>query len=126
VSFTGGNPFEVKEVRARRDGFELVFTQPVDVAIAGNADNYDVAQFTYLYHEPYGSPEIDHNGKKDSASPIPVTRVAVSPDRFKVQLILEGLRTGYVTRVRVLDVKSAEGSSLWHDTFYYTLNQIPN
>ena len=126
VSFTGGNPFEVREVRARRDGFELSFTQPVDVAIAANADNYDVAQYTYLYHEPYGSPEVDHNGKKDSASPIPVTRVVVSPDRFKVQLTLEGLRTGYVTRVRVLDVKSAEGSSLWHDTFYYTLNQIPN
>ena len=126
LSFTGGNPFEVKEVRARPDGFELILSQPVDAAIAENADNYDVAQFTYLYHQPYGSPEVDHSGKKDSASPIPVTRVVVSPDHFKVQLTLEGLRTGYVTRVRVLDVKSAQGSSLWHDTFYYTLNQLPN
>jgi hypothetical protein len=41
-------------------------------------------------------------------------------------LTLEGLRAGYVTRVRVLEVKSTEGFSLWHDTFYYTLNQIPN
>jgi hypothetical protein len=48
VSFTGGNPFEIKEVRARRDGFELTFTQPVDVAIAENADNYDVADLPTL------------------------------------------------------------------------------
>ena len=30
-----------------------------------------------------------------------------------------------VTLVRGLDVRSADGRKLWHDTFHYTLNQIP-
>ncbi|MBI3875408.1 MAG: hypothetical protein HY300_05520 [Verrucomicrobia bacterium] len=125
VAWTGKVPFEVKEVHATASGFELDFTQPVDDKAAGNPDSYDVAQYTYIYHAIYGSPEIDHDGKKDSATAIKITKAAVSPDRLKVQLTLEGWKPGYVTLVRGLDVKSAEGKPLWHDTFYYTLNQIP-
>jgi len=124
VSWTGKVPFEVKEARATRTGFELTFTQPVDAATAGNPEGYDVAQYTYLYHQTYGSPEMDHDGKKDSATPITVKKAVVSADKLKVTLTLEGWRAGYVTMVRGLDVTSAEGKKLWHDTFYYTLNQI--
>ena len=40
-------------------------------------------------------------------------------------LTMVGGRPGYVTRISCLDVLSNEGKPLWHDTFYYTLNQIP-
>ena len=125
VSFSGKLPFEIKEVHATTSGFELIFTETVDKASASNPDNYDVAQFSYLYHQAYGSPEIDHDGKKDSSTPIKVTSALVSEDRLRVQLTLAGWRTGHVTMVRALDVNSAAGSSLWHDTFYYTLNNVP-
>lgn len=126
VGFTDQMPFEIKEVHALRDGFDLFFTGPVQAASAGNAENFDVRQFTYLYHQPYGSPEIDHAGKKDSATPITVKQAAVSPDGLHVRLTLEGAKTGFVTWVRCQDIVSAEGKPLWHDGFYYTLNQIPN
>ena len=125
VTWTGKVPFEVKEARATRTGFELAFTQPVDAATAGSADSFDVAQYTYLHHTTYGSPEIDHDGKKDSSTAITVKKATVSADKLKVTLTLEGWKPGYVTLVRGLDVTSAEGRKLWHDTFYYTLNQIP-
>jgi hypothetical protein len=125
VSFTGKVPFEVREVHARPNGFELTFTQPADAATAGNPESYDVAQYTYLYHQTYGSPEIDQDGKPDSATPIKVTQATVSTDKLKVNLVLSGWKPGYVTLVRGLDVKSGEGKALWHDTFYYTLNEIP-
>jgi glucose/arabinose dehydrogenase len=125
VRFTGKVPFEIREVRATRDGLDLAFTQAVDDSTAGNADNYDVRQFTYLYHETYGSPEIDHHGNKDSSTPITVKGAKVSEDHLKVRLILEGWKTGYVTWVRSLDIQNAQGQSLWHDSFYYTLNQVP-
>jgi glucose/arabinose dehydrogenase len=125
VAFTGKTPFEVKSVHARPDGFELVFTQPVEASAAGNVENFDVSQYRYEYHQAYGSPEFDHDGKKDSATSIKVASAKVSADGLKVHLKLEGWKAGYVTTVRSLDIKSAEGKPLWHDTFYYTLNSIP-
>ncbi len=125
VTWTGKVPFEVKEVHARRDGFELTFTQPVDPATAGKADNWDVTQFTYEYHEKYGSPEFDFDGKPDSASSVKVASATVSADNLTLNLKIEGWRTNYVTTIRALDVTNADGKPLRNDTVYYTLNQIP-
>ncbi len=125
VSFTGKNPFEIREVHALTNGFELEFTQVVDSNLAGNSDNYDVSQFTYLYHNRYGSPEMDHDGNENSSTTINLKAAVVSPDGKKVKLVLEGWRSGFVTTVRCLDLQNAEGDSLRNDTFYYTLNQIP-
>ena len=125
VRFTGKVPFEISEVHATRGGLELTFTRPVDASAAPNVENYAVRQFTYLYHETYGSPEIDHDGKKDSSTGILVKKAILSPDQRKVQLSLDGAKTGFVTWVRCADVLSATGELLWHDTFYYTMNQVP-
>ncbi|MBI5772653.1 MAG: hypothetical protein HZA89_02785 [Verrucomicrobia bacterium] len=125
VSFTGKIPFEVKEAHVLKDGFELIFTQPVDPASAADLDGFDVSQYTYHYHAKYGSPELDFDGKENSASPVKVVKATVSPDKMKLTLQLEGWRAGYVTVVRCLDVKNEQGRPLKNDTFYYTLNQIP-
>ncbi len=125
VSFTGKVPFTVKEVHALSDGFELIFTQPVDAMTAADTEGYDVSQYTYKFHASYGSPEFDHDGKANSATPIKVAKIAVAQDRMKVRLVVEGWKAGYVTTVRAADVRSASGKPLWHDTFWYTLNRIP-
>jgi hypothetical protein len=125
VKFSGKIPFEVKTVRAIPDGFELTFTKPVDPKATGDAAGYDVWQYKYLYQKKYGSPEFDHDGKKDSFTVIDVKSATVSKDRLKVRLRLDGWKAGYVTAVRGLDARSAEGEKLWNDTFYYTLNRIP-
>jgi len=125
ISYTGKLPFEVKEVHALRDGFELTFTQPVEPQAAANPDSYDVTQYGYKYHSKYGSPEIDHDGKENAATVIKVSGAIVSPDKLKVRLQLSGLKPGYVTMVRSLDVTNASGESLVNDTFWYTLNHIP-
>ncbi|MBI5802660.1 MAG: PQQ-dependent sugar dehydrogenase [Verrucomicrobia bacterium] len=125
VSYTGKLPFEVKEVHALRDGFELTFTQPVEAKAAADPESYDVTQYGFKYHAKYGSPEFDHDGKENAATLIKVTGATVSPDKLKVRLKLEGWKTGYVTMVRSLDVKNAAGESLVNDTFWYSLNQLP-
>ena len=126
VSFTGKSPFEVKEVHAQPDGLELTFTQPVETTAATNVENYAVSQFGYRYWASYGSPEIDQEDKENSSTQIDVAQVRVSSDRLKVTLSLRGWRAGYVTAVRMVDVTSAAGESLWHDTFYYSLIRIPD
>lgn len=125
VIFSDKTPFAVKEVHARPDGFELTFTQPVNAATAADADGYDVSQYSYKFHASYGSPEFDHDGKANSATPIKITKVEVAADRLKVRLLVEGWKAGYVTAVRAADVRDATGQKLWHDTFWYTLNRIP-
>lgn len=125
LTFTGKTPFEVQEVHAKPDGFELTFTQAVDAEAAAKTDSYDAAQYTYKYHGKYGSPEFDHDGKENSSTDIKVAKAEVSPDRMKVRLTLEGWRAGYVTMVRGLDVVNEAGESLRNNTFWYTLNQIP-
>ena len=125
VRFKGKVPFEVRSVKALAGGFELTFTKPVDKELAKAIDGFDVWQYKYKFHKNYGSPEFDHEGKKDSFTVIDVKEVSVSRDLLKVSLKLDGWKAGYVTGVRGLDIRSARGFKLWHDTFYYTLNRIP-
>ena len=125
VSFKGKIPFEVSSVKALADGFELTFTKPVDKELAKASDGFDVWQYKYKFHKIYGSPEYDHEGKKDSFTVIDVKRVLFSKYGLKVSLRLDGLKSGYVTAVRGLGIRSEAGAKLWHDTFYYTLNRIP-
>jgi glucose/arabinose dehydrogenase len=125
VSFTGKTPFEVKEVKALKDGFELTFTQPIAADTGAVADSYDMVQFGYHYHQKYGSPELDHDGKENSSTGIKITKATLSADRLKVKLTVAGWKTGYVTMVRCLDVQGDDGKKLRHDTFWYTLNQVP-
>ena len=125
VSFSGETPFEVREVRARADGFDLIFTQPVDPASVGDPQGWDVNQFGYKFHATYGSPEIDHEGKENSATAMTVVSARLSDDARRLELKLSGWKAGFVTAVRSKSARSAQGHALWHDTFYYTLNQIP-
>jgi hypothetical protein len=123
VSYTGKEPFEIREVHARSDGFELIFTKPVDRKSASEAANYLVKQFTYKYHQEYGSPEFDQAGKI-GATETPVAKVELSDNARKAVLQIANLRTGYVTSFQ-LAVSSAEDEDLRNDTFFYTLNAKP-
>ena len=124
VTFTGNTPFSIRKVEAKPDGFLLTFTEPAKPS-AADPDNFDVSQFRYTYHSDYGSPRFNHAGEKDSQTPIEVTDATLSANRLELRLSLSEWREGHVTQVRCFDVISEAGKALWHDTFHYTLNQIP-
>ncbi len=117
--WTGQLPFEVQSIRAQPDGFELVFTSPVDAATAGSSQSYQISSFDYLYHMEYGSPLID----QEDAS---IEKIIVAQDGLKARLILkEPMRAGYIYQVRVDGIRSTEGQPILHPEAYYSLNQIP-
>ncbi|MCZ6795971.1 MAG: hypothetical protein O7J95_20375 [Planctomycetota bacterium] len=116
--WTGRVPFEVQEMRARRDGFALRFTLPVDSGTASSPASYRLFSYTYKYHGTYGSPEVD-------AKELAVRRAEPSPDGRWVRLRVEGLREGYVHELHLEGVRSRTGGALLHDRAYYTLNRIP-
>lgn len=118
VVWTGKTPFEIKQMRAQPDGFELVFTLPVDPVTAGDVGSYSMNSYTYLYHSTYGSDEV-MNQQLDIKS------ATVSDDGYRVHLQVAGLRELYVHELLAKGVRSQDGQQLLHSDAYYTLNRIP-
>lgn len=118
VVWTGATPFEIHEMKARPDGFELVFTEPVDPKTAANPASYTVETYTYIYQASYGSPEVDHTKPAISA-------VEVAADGRSARLKLSALAEGHVHELHAPGVRSAKGGALLHDAAYYTLFTIP-
>lgn len=117
--WTGQTPFEMKAVRAMPDGFEIEFTQPVNVASAENVDNYAVRSFTYKYHPVYGSPTV---GYQENA----VRGAKASADGMRVRIVVDSLRAGYIHTIQPEGLRNASnGLPLLHGSAYYTLNHIP-
>ena len=116
--WTGKTPFDIKQINARTDGFDLTFTDAVNPIAAADPSHYTGSSYTYIYTEKYGSPEID-------AEPLKVTSAEVAADGLHVRLAIQGLRQYYVHELHV-SVPSAAGRELVHPDAYYTLNQIPH
>jgi glucose/arabinose dehydrogenase len=116
--WTGETPFEVHEMRAKPDGFELTFTQPVDPASALDSKSYDLTTYTYIYQSTYGSPEVDQTRPT-------IESVTVADDARSVRLVVDGLQLGHVHELHLSGLRSAAGEPLLHDKAYYTLNRIP-
>src|SRR5579871_1045360 len=118
IVWTGKTPFEVKEMRAKHDGFELTFTEPVDPVSAAKTDSYRMNTFTYIFQASYGSPEVDQTTAK-------ITKVEVGNDRKSVRLYVDGLVEGHIHDLALPGVRNADGQPLVHPQAYYTLNAIP-
>jgi len=116
--WTGRIPFEMKTIKAKPDGFEIEFTEPIDKKLAENPANYNVTGFNYKYQAEYGSPVI--NNKVN-----PIQGIVVSEDGLKARLVVDSLRLGYIHEITAAGVKSSEGKPLLHNVGYYTLNNIP-
>jgi hypothetical protein len=118
VNWNGKTPFEIKEMKAKADGFELTFTQPVDPSTAGDVNSYRMINYTYQYHSLYGSDELLTEENR-------IMSAEVSQDRLSVRLRVGGLRKLYVHELHADSVTNEKGETLLHPDAYYTLNQIP-
>ncbi|MDB5264190.1 MAG: hypothetical protein JWQ14_3473 [Adhaeribacter sp.] len=118
--WNANNPFEMRNVRATPDGFEVEFTQPVDRKSAEDLASYAVQSFTYKYHPVYGSPPVNNQEHK-------IKGVKVSEDGLKARIIVDNLRQHYVHNITLEGVRDKNNShSLIHTTAFYTLNNIPD
>jgi cytochrome c551/c552 len=116
--WNGLMPFEVNTIHAKSDGFEISFTQAVDVKSVKNAASYALRSYIYQYHHQYGSPIINVNELK-------IKGISVSPDKKTVRISMDGIRQFYIHEFILKGVLNEEGDPLLHETAYYTLNQIP-
>jgi len=117
--WNGKTAFEMKTIEAKPDGFEITFTEPVDLSSVKNPTSYAIGNFNYQYHHNYGSPVINQGS-------CPVKAIEVSPDRLKVRLVVDSLKAGYIHEIKTEGVLSAQRNTLLHHVAYYTLNQFPD
>ncbi|TBH75791.1 hypothetical protein [Aquirufa nivalisilvae] len=117
--WNGLMPFEINMIEARSDGFEISFTQAVDVNSVKKAASYALRSYIYKYHHQYGSPIVD---VKDLA----IKGIVVSSDKKKVRIVLDQVRQYFIHEFKLTGVKNEAGEPLLHETAYYTLNQIPS
>ena len=118
VRWTGKVPFEVHEMKAAPDGFELSFTEPVDPATAKSAESYKMRAYTWEWREGYGGPEVDEVTPK-------IEVASVSDDGKRVRLKITPLTQGHVHELHLDGVRGKDGRELLHKEAYYTLNEIP-
>jgi hypothetical protein len=117
VRYNQKTPFALKEMRAKPDGFELVFTQPIKPDSV-TPDSLQMSSFTYQYSPKYGGSEIN-------TATVPILSETPSKDGLSVYLKCEKLRKGYVHELHASGVRSKTGKPLLHPEAFYTLNRIP-
>jgi hypothetical protein len=116
--YSGVPSFAIQEMRAKSDGFELRFTEPVAPASVVAAGALEMSSYTYEYSKRYGGPEIETKAHE-------VSEIEVSKDGLRVRFRVKGLRPLYVHELRTKEIQSAEGRALDHPSAFYTLNRIP-
>lgn len=119
LSYNGKSAFEMLAVRAKTNGMEIEFTEPL-----GLNDGFDPAE--YLVQQWWYKPTIEYGGPKMDLQTMKVGRIAVSEDRKKVFLEVPGLKPQHVVYIRLMRPwVSQKGNSLWSTEAWYTLNRIP-
>ncbi len=114
------NPtFEMLAIRAKSNGIEIEFTEPLQDGDGWLKDDYRVRQWYYKPTIDYGGPKLD---EKDLA----IKSVNVGKDRKKVFLELEGMKENHVIYVRLQNKFISDNQNpLWTTEGWYTLNHIP-
>ncbi len=112
-------PFEMLSVRAKSNGMEIEFTQPLAEGQGWDLAAYRIESWTYKPDKNYGGPKID----VQTHTP---TSASVSEDRTKVFLQIGDLALGRVVHIVLHSALTSEKGLPAHaGEVFYTLNQIP-
>jgi cytochrome c len=119
LTFTGAPAFEPLAVRAKTNGFEVEFTEPIATDADLEPTHYELKQWRYQPTKEYG-------GAKQDEQTLWVNSVTPASDRKRVFLHIDGLRDGRVVYLRLPRTLRAEsGRKLWTCEAWYTLNRLP-
>ncbi len=117
ITWKGEVPLDVHRVNLTKTGFDLTFTRPLQVEIAGDPSSYAVTSYYYEYHAAYGSDQMD----KTKAS---VRAVSMSEDGKKVSLDLGEMKSGYVYEFNLNTLRDAAGVPVLNPLICYTVNRL--
>jgi hypothetical protein len=105
-------------------GIDVVFTDALDPATAGDVDSYSAEWCNLQWTGNYGSPEfwVTQPAKK-GREPLPIQSAKLLPDGKTVSLKIEGLKPVHHLVIRY-KIKGADGAAITQE-LDYTINKIP-
>ena len=119
LQYNGLSVFEMLALRAKSNGLEIEFTEPLREGDGWEPAQYEVKQWWYKPTNNYGGPKMDE-------MPLPVRSATVSADRKKVFLEIPGILPGHVVYLRLHQLPISDlGHELWSSETWYTMNAIP-
>lgn len=120
LTYNNKTAFEMLAVRAKSDGVEIEFTEPLKEGVGQLASDYEIRQWYFKPTGDYGGPKLDNEN-------LSVKAVKVSADRKKVSLQLAGMKSKHVVYIHLnrKTITSQNGNSLWATEAWYTMNNIP-
>ena len=111
--------FEMLAVRAKSNGMEIEFTEPLEPGDGWQTSSYEVKQWYY-------KPTVEYGGPKMNNRTLNVKSATVSDDRKKVFLEVDGLKDKHVVYIRLKEkFISNSGNSIWSPECWYTMNKVP-
>jgi hypothetical protein len=104
-------------------GFDLTFTQPIDIATATNPNNYKMRRYRYEYKKKDINEGVDVATQID-VQDVSVTGLQLSKDGKKVSLTLNSLKPGLIYELKLGNIKRPDGRPLGNSLICYTLNKL--
>ena len=119
MKYNEKSTFEMLAIRAKSDGVEIEFTEPLKEGEGWSSSDYEIKQWYYKPTADYGGPKLDERN-------LNVKSVNISDDRTKVFLELDGMKENHVIYVHLKKYfVSDNDNSLWSTEGWYTMNYIP-
>lgn len=119
MKYNGNSVFEMLAVRAKTNGMEIEFTEPLPEGAGWDVQSYLVKQWWYKPTVNYGGPKMDEET-------MTVKSATVSADRKKVFLEIPNLKPLHVVNLHLSNLPVSElGHEIWTTDAWYTLNAIP-
>jgi hypothetical protein len=110
VRHTGAALHMPLELRARRGGIEITFSDPLERAAAEDLENWRVEQWNYLWTEKYGSDDYSvREPKRKGHDTVDVRAVKLDADGRRLRLEIPGLAPVMQMKIRYV-LKSAKGA----------------
>lgn len=122
LTYNAKVPFEMLAIRAKANGLEIEFTQPLRIGDGTHPSDYKVQQWYFSW----SGDEHSSQQKKDLEN-LTIRSVTVSDDRTKAFLELEGMKKEHVYYVQLQPTFLSEtNEQLWTNEAWYTLNKFPD
>ncbi len=124
VRYTGKQAHLPKEIKVTKTGVQLTFTEPLDKAAAGDADNWSAERWNYRWTKGYGSKEYSvETPNKTGHDPMDITAVNVSADGKTVMIEMPDIAPVMQQSIR-WNIKGADGQDV-RGTLYHTIHATP-
>lgn len=117
IRYTGKPAYQITGLRARREGMELKFSDPLDSHTAGDASNYAIKIWDLKRTKNYGSQHYNER-------PLEVKSVEVSNDRRSIFLRIPEIIPTWSMEIKI-NIQGENGESVEH-VIHNTIHNLQN